>query len=525
MRRAMLLVPLLFTSRLVAADLPVTETTVGRLALPVLPDSLVISPDSARIAFATNAGQVTLEDKGIFLKPPTGAAQEPNLPKNIRATVRLYIDDKSTAAYEVLTPVRFSPDSKRLAYAAQRDSKWQVIADNQIVVKDADAVPATPVLFSPDSKHLATIVQKGEKFLVTVDDKPWPPIDAFALGIPSFSPDGEHLAMVARVKATWVMFLDGKPLPVPPAPPPATRPAAAPATAPARFEHFGEFKWRPDSSGIVFYGAFLNAKWQVYAQTVDGSFGYTSSGFDGIMKGSPALNEEPPRIAFGTTTRGKWAVFTNEPSTPPSTSPDTPFDALRAESVGFLKTDAGPQLLTLAQRNRKWQMYVDRKPIGADTFDAIVDGSFHVSPDGKHYAFAGTRSGKAVIIRDGQPLATHDEAGALTFAFSSDSQHLAYAARNGALWFACIDGVAGGTGFKGLAAQPMAFSPTSGQIAFTGNATDNTWRLVVGKDATYQTKAYDSFIKGAMPVWRDDHTLTTVAIQKRLALRLEAKVP
>ena len=106
--RIFYILPLVFAGPLRAADLPVIETPVGRLALPVLPDSLSISPDSSRIAFATNAGNVTLEDKGIFLKPPTGAAQESNLPKNLRASIRLYIDDKSTPAYEVLTPLRFS---------------------------------------------------------------------------------------------------------------------------------------------------------------------------------------------------------------------------------------------------------------------------------------------------------------------------------------------------------------------------------------------------------------------------------
>ena len=52
-----------------AADLPTTDTPVGRLALPVVPDSLVVSPDSSPVAFAAKAGDPTLEEKGIFINP------------------------------------------------------------------------------------------------------------------------------------------------------------------------------------------------------------------------------------------------------------------------------------------------------------------------------------------------------------------------------------------------------------------------------------------------------------------------
>jgi hypothetical protein len=239
------------------------------------------------------------------------------------------------------------------------------------------------------------------------------------------------------------------------------------------------------------------------------------------MKGSPILSPDAKRLAFGTSLRNKWTVHTD--AGPPPASAQN-FDGLRADSLSWLQTDDGLKLLYVAQRGKQWQAYLDHIPTG-ETLDAITESSFQRSPDGRHFAFAGIRTGKPVVIKDGALLATHDELGAGTFVFSPDSQHLGYAARQGTQWFACIDGQPGAAAFAGIAAQPLAFSPDSARIAFTAVAPDKTWRLIVGKDGEWQSKAYESFIKGSKPTWRSNTTLTTLAIQKRVALRLEARLP
>lgn len=547
--RLALLLAAAFVSPLYAADLPVTETPIGRLSLPVVPDSVAISPDSSRLAFATNAGNITLEDKGVFLQPPTGRQQSSNLPPNIRSTIRLYIDDKPTAAYEVLTPALFSPDSQRVAYTGQRAGKWHVIVDNRTVLQDADAVPATPLLFSPDSRRIAIIVQRGDSFHVRVDDHAWPPIAAYAVGIPAFSPNSQHLALVARDKGNWVLYLDGKPLPTPstpplatpsaPPPPPAPTPpspparataptptarasAATPATRPAVIDRFGEFKWRPDSSGVAFFGGIQGRRYQLFSQSIDGHFDYNSPQVDALAKGSPHFSADGKQWAFGTSTRNKWTVLSNTIEAPAAAQNA---DAIRPDSLAWLKTEdaGGSKLLYLAQRNRKWQLYLNHEPVG-EPWDAITEGSFQLSPDKRHYAFGGIRGGKPAVFKDGQILAAHDELGAGTFTFSPDSQQLAYAARNSGQWFVCVDGIAGGMAFGGIAAQRLSFSPNSQRLAFNALLPDKTWRVIVGKDGQMQSKAYDSFVKGSMPVWRDDATLVTIGIQKRVALRLEFRL-
>lgn len=62
----------------------------------------------------------------------------------------------------------FSPDAKRLAYAAQEGNKWFVIVDGQECTK-YDGVSS--ITFSPDSKRVAYGAGMGEKNLVVIDGK------------------------------------------------------------------------------------------------------------------------------------------------------------------------------------------------------------------------------------------------------------------------------------------------------------------------------------------------------------------
>jgi len=545
----MLLVALPALAR--AADLPTTETPVGRLALPVAPDSLVVSPDSSRLVFAAKAGETTPEDKGIFLNPK-GTDPRNDSARPVLNPIRLYIDDKPTIPFDLMTGAVFSPDSKRLAFAGTHDKLWQLVLDGKSLLQDADNVPAAPFAFSPDSVHAAWVAEKGGQVLVTVDQQQWPPIDGGGMGMLTFSPDSRHLAAVLHTRGTWILYVDGVPL-APPVfagagTPAASRAATSPgasstssrAGTPAnntRLERFSQFTWRPDSSGLMFCAAFVGQPWQVFAQTLDGAFTYTSKPFDTVMKNPAAFSPDGRQFAFAASTRGKWAVV-SDPSSPPTATtsraapPSTTaatapasLDQILAESVVYCipnsPTAPSPALIYLAQQNKKWRLYTDHRP-SEEAFDAIVQSTFVVSPDRHHFAFAAVRDKQTVVIRDGTVVATHDETAGLTFAFSADSQHLAYGARNGPSWFACIDGTPGYP-FTAIAGSAIAFSADSRRIAFAAATGTKDWHLVIGKDADLRSKAYDGFLKGSHVTWRADGTVVTIAIQKSVAARVEAK--
>jgi hypothetical protein len=513
-----------------AADLPVTETPVGRLALPVVPDSLVVSPDSSRLAMAAKAGDPTLAEKGVIL--PQGTDPRNDSARPVLNAIRFYIDDKPTIPFDLLTPPVFSPDSKRLAFAGAHEKVWQMVLDGKTLVADADNVPTAPCAFSPDSAHAAWVVEKNGQLLLTIDDQRWPPIAAGIMGNVLFSPDSRHVAAVVNARGTRTLYVDGLPLP-PPQMAAATRPTArgtSPATpAAARLERFAQVVWRPDGTGLVFYAAIVGRPWQVFAQSLDGSFTFTSNPYDSLMRNAPAFSPDARHMTFAAATRGKWTVVTHldSPATAPATAAATAatpavLDQVLAESIVYYLPPASPSaLLYLAQQNQKWHLYINHRPTD-DAFDAIVQSTFVVSPDKRHFAFAAVRDKQTVIIRDGTTVATHDEVAGSTFAFSPDSQHLAYGARNGPSWYACVDGSAG-AGFTAIAGSAMAFSPDSRRIAFAAATGAKNWHLVIDKDATLRSKSYDGFLKGSHVTWRPDGTVVTIAIQKTVAMRVEAR--
>ena len=533
-----------------AADLPTTDTPVGRLALPVIADSVVVSPDSSRLAFTAKAGDPTLEEKGVFINPKVTNPLNDNARPALNP-ICLYIDDKSTISFDTMTLPVFSPNSKRLGFAGLHDKTWQLVLDNKTLTQDADDVPGIPIVFSPDSAHAAWVILKGQQYLLTVDDRHWPPIAASAMGLLTFSPDSRHVAAVVNIRGAWTLYVDGAPLPLPPAPGspvlPATARSASPPsrgpvpTAPApRFVRFGQFSWRPDSSGLAYYAGFTSAAWQLFSQSLAGTITFASKPCDGIMKNAPVFSPDARQLAFGVSTRNKWTFVTDPAPTPAATThtatapapttatapaPSGPFDQILMESVSYYQPAGVPNqpftLLYVAQQNKKWRLYVNDRPTD-DAFDAIISGSFVLSPDLHHYAFAGIRDGQTFVIKDGATLARHNECGASTFAFSPDSQHLAYAAGSGAAWFVCVDGTPGAP-FTGLGASPIAFSPDSSRVAFVALTAQKTWRLIIGKDAGLQSKPYDAFLKGSHVTWRPDGTVVTIAIQKKVATRIEAR--
>ncbi|HEY4330401.1 MAG TPA: hypothetical protein VGN88_11750 [Phycisphaerae bacterium] len=510
-------------------DLPTVDTPVGRLALPVVPNSLVVSPDSSRLVFASKAGEVTLEDKGVFINPKETDPRDDSA-RAVLNSIRFFIDDKPTISFDTMTTPIFSPDSRRLGYAGQREKKWQVVVDNRTLAQDVEDVPSTPIVFSPDSRHVAWVIARDGKYWVTVDETHWPGLEVGNLGAMAFSPDGSHLAAVGRAKGAWMIFVDGKLLAVPPGPVPTGVRGGGAATVAAHLDRFGQYVWKPDSSGVVFDAAFTNGPWQVFSEGVDGSFGFVSKPLEGLVKRGAAISPDGKHVAFGVLARNTWTVVTDGAAPATASAITQPagadrFDQIIAESLCFyqpgLEKDAPATLLYLAQKSKKWQLYVNGHAVG-ESLDAILNGSFLLSPDRHHYTYAGIQGGRTVVVKDGVVVGRHDEGAAMTFAFSPDSQHVGYCAKDGANWYACVDGV-GGMPFLAVTAAQVAFSPDSKRLAFAAMTPDRAWRVIIGKDRDMESKPYDGFLKDSHVTWRNDGTVVTIAILKKVATRVEGK--
>ena len=116
------------------------------------------------------------------------------------------VDGQGGSAYEDITVPIFSPDSRRVAYTAQRDKKWRIVVDGKEGASICDQI--TFLTFSPDSRHVYYSIQKGEKWLMVTDDKEGPASDGF--GAPLFSPDGKHMSQGVLRDKKLSMISDGR---------------------------------------------------------------------------------------------------------------------------------------------------------------------------------------------------------------------------------------------------------------------------------------------------------------------------
>jgi Tol biopolymer transport system component len=187
--------------------------------------SPVFSPDSKRIAFVAKVGgrySIVVDGQAgaeydEILNPARGCrADGYKGARNYYCTFGLsifffrpWMAAVQPTNYTTLgaAPV-FSPDSKRVAYAARNGKRWSVVVDGQVGA-EFDRIPGLPV-FSPDSKRFAYTGLLGKQGRLVVDGKDVG-LDYDQSGSPVFSPDGKGLAYLAERGKQSFVVVDGQP--------------------------------------------------------------------------------------------------------------------------------------------------------------------------------------------------------------------------------------------------------------------------------------------------------------------------
>ena len=216
---------------------------------------LVFSPDGKRIAYFA----YTAEDRQLVIDGEGQKSIEGNLdhmltfsPDGKRilygvlkrdGTCHIVVDDVSGPVYDCIgsrsldvpTDVKvelplgalFSPDSKRVAYVAERDGQCLIVTDgvegktrfgSLISGFGADShgrlhrrVRRNALMFSPDSQRvaLAACSRFGTKQYAVVDDRKH--TEYRGISSLSFSPDSKHIAYCAMIgiHRGWVVVVDG----------------------------------------------------------------------------------------------------------------------------------------------------------------------------------------------------------------------------------------------------------------------------------------------------------------------------
>ncbi len=167
---------------LLAQDVPITRIVSERLLAAVnytawFPDPSKVSPSNDRLIQVGYKQYIILDGK------PYG---------------KLYDS--------ISTPI-FSPDGKRMAYAAESNNRQFVVMDG-VEGKRCEAIKEDAIVFSPNSQREAYPAKIGSKWVMIVDGKEGYRYDA--LGVPVFSPDSNRVAYAAESAGKQFVIIDGK---------------------------------------------------------------------------------------------------------------------------------------------------------------------------------------------------------------------------------------------------------------------------------------------------------------------------
>jgi hypothetical protein len=108
-------------------------------------------------------------------------------------------------------PIMFSPDSAHVVYLARVEHRQALVLDG-VPQPVQGSVDVGSLQFSPDGKRLAYRASEGGKLYAVVDGVRGPGFDCMSMGRrPWFSPDGSHVAYKAAPAkgGAWHVVLDG----------------------------------------------------------------------------------------------------------------------------------------------------------------------------------------------------------------------------------------------------------------------------------------------------------------------------
>jgi S1-C subfamily serine protease len=397
----------------------------------------------ARVEFTTTGAKAKLDGVALVQRVAPGVAlvtvttRTSLLQHAPRGKPLVVVDGKEGPEYDQIVGPVFSPDGKRLAYAACRGSGWRVVVDGG---EGKEYLQVSTPVFSPDSKRVAYLAS-GEGMRVVADGiegKSYPFIDQLA-----FSPDGKRLAYVAtRVGKGTCVVVEG--------------------------EEEGEYVF---VRGLVFSPdgkrlAYEARKGTKMLLVVDGRVERECEvgGFDHIT-----FSPDGKRLGYRlVSVPGRWRVVVDgaedkeyrstgglswelvQASAPFIFSPDGKSVAYRAAN------DAGEQFVVLdGVEGKKYAS------VGLLTF----------SPDSRRLAYAAVRTSggkrRMLVVVDGKEGKEYDQIGGGfqwpppdVPVFSPDSRHLAYVAssRTGKRWLV-VDGVESGAYPTGPASKLVFDGP------------------------------------------------------------------
>jgi Tol biopolymer transport system component len=392
------------------------EASLGRLPPGTLLDTILASPDGTRVSYAATRGRkwsVTLDGKAIGREydiplGPEYAALTPEQQEQVWQKIEADAETLQQLA-QFISP-RFSPDSRRLAYVGCSQAAEQVFpllgvpgpVKQRVVLDGAegekyDRIVTGSVVFSPDSRRLAYAAQRAGRFLVVVDHLE---SDEFEdIRNPVFSPDSRKVAFVAGKVGHRVGIVDGVAV---------TRnypdvgggtgmvfsPDSARLAYVAcgsgketvvldgvevgTYDSVGQLHFSPDGRSVL-YTAWRNQKPRAVLNDVEGET------YDAIGTFRPPFSLDSKRIAYAAVRAGKEFVVVDEKEHGPYDGISSCYFSPDSQHVAYKATQGGKEFVV-----------VDGKA-GA-RYDNV--GMLTFSPDSKHLAYLARRGEARFAVVD-----------------------------------------------------------------------------------------------------------------------------
>ncbi|MFW5799028.1 MAG: hypothetical protein ACOCXX_05160 [Planctomycetota bacterium] len=458
----------------------VKRTRLARVDFDALhPESLRISPDCRRVAFAVFTG------RGMSMVTDRAEPEE----------------------YDKLSPVVFSPDSSHYAYVAETRGRQVVVVDGT-PTPPCDAVMDGSLKWSPTGARLAWAAKVKDKWHVVDRGKPGVACDEVLAGCPVFGPTGKRLVYGARTGKAWTVVLDGTPLK------PTFEGIGANSFA---FSHDGKrLAWWATRGGravVMVDGRRLGEP--VDAVVMPPRFGplgrhvavgVDSGGtrrvvldgtaqpaFDNLVAGSLVFSFDGSRLAYVAARGGKYVLVVDGKAgrghekigSAPVFSPD-------GKRVAYLAVDGGAE--TVIENGKAGSRY-----------EAVIAGSLRYNPAGKLEYLAGDGD-KWFAVVDGTPQGRFDAIGQSGFVGPRDRR--IFVAANNGKQHVVTDGAVS-SGYEMILTGSVSVAPLGGPVAWVIRR-EGQFHVVVGGDMNEGWDRVFSTIR-----WSTPNTFNYIAARGR----------
>jgi len=382
---------------------------------------------------------------------------------------RVMLGEHLGKAYDMVFDLRFSPDSMKVAYIAQKDDVFSVYVNQDRQQAFAIVDPDQGLMFSEDSSRLAYVASPdGQSWHLVHNGKPGEAFDA--ISHVTFSPDSRRLAYAAKTGGKWHLVEDGDRGP--------------------GYTNIKRIRFGPDSERLVYVARDDNGAFVV----LDGEKGEV---FD-YVPGEPVFSHDGKRLAYAVAQESRRRGIRMRMVVDGKAGP-------AFEQIGAYRFSPGGEhfaYMAVEDKDKEKARMVHNGD-AHEIYQSIGLPVF--SPKGRHLAYYVFYDGLWHVKKNGEMGPGFYEVE--NPVFSPDGERMAYLARVGSRWSVMEDDDLLG---NYTWAQMIAFSPDNRHLAYVAAEDGESFLVVNGEEGK---ERFMSFLRGSHLVFTDEDTVHGIAVR------------